>query len=75
MNELYCHVAKGGLEECGKIDFSKRTIIRSIEVVCVLHEKWKMTWTYWIGPHSHWMQILSKFLGAIEIKASRKEDL
>jgi hypothetical protein len=63
MNELYYHEPKGGLEEDGKIDFSKRTVIRSIEVVCVSHEKWKMTWTYWIGPHSHRMQIPSKIFG------------
>jgi hypothetical protein len=63
MNELYYHVLKGGLEEEGKIDFFKRTMIRSIEVICVPHEKWKMTWTYWIDPHSHRMQIPSKIFG------------
>jgi hypothetical protein len=55
MYELYFHVPKGGLEEEGKIDFPKNTMIRSIEVICVPHEKWKMTWTYWIDPHSHRM--------------------
>jgi DNA polymerase/3'-5' exonuclease PolX len=55
MYELYYHVPKGDLEEEGKINFSKRTMIRNI--VCVPHEKWKMTWTYWIGSHSHRMQI------------------
>jgi hypothetical protein len=66
MNEFYYHVPKSGLEEEeGKIDFSKRAMIRSIEVVCVPREKLKTTWTYWIGPHG-------KFLGTIEIKAYMK---
>jgi hypothetical protein len=63
MYELYYHVPKGDLEEEGEIEIPKRTMIRSIEVVCVSHEKWKMTWTYWIGPHSHRMQIPSKMFG------------
>jgi hypothetical protein len=73
--ELYYHVPKGGLEEEGKIDLSKRTVIRSIEVVCVPHEKWKMRGRIGLALTATVCKSHRKFVGALEIKAFQKEDL